>query len=59
MRFVADRKAAASRRTPKEALLRRVSASRTGFLKYIGALPDFSSIREANEWVGALRDEES
>lgn len=29
------------------------------FLKYVGALPAFSSIHEANAWVRALRDEES
>ena len=29
------------------------------FAKYVGALPAFSSIREAKEWVRALRDEES
>jgi len=29
------------------------------FLKYVGALPAFSSMHEANAWVRALRDEES
>jgi AbrB family looped-hinge helix DNA binding protein len=29
------------------------------FLKYVGALPAFSSIHEVNAWVRALRDEES
>lgn len=29
------------------------------FLKYVGALPGFSSISEINAWVRSLRDEES
>lgn len=29
------------------------------FAKYAGALPAFSSVREINEWVKALREEEA
>lgn len=29
------------------------------FLKYVGALPAFSSIAEINKWVRTLRDEDS
>jgi antitoxin PrlF len=39
--------------------IRPARAPQNPFLKYIGALPAFSSIHEANAWVGALRNEES
>jgi antitoxin PrlF len=39
--------------------IRPVRAPENPFLKYVGALPAFSSIREANAWARALRDEES
>jgi AbrB family looped-hinge helix DNA binding protein len=39
--------------------IRPARAPENPFLKYIGVLPAFSSIREANAWVRALRDEES
>ena len=39
--------------------LRPARAPENPFLKYVGALPAFSSIHEANEWVRALRDEEN
>lgn len=39
--------------------IRPARAPENPFLKYIGALPAFSSIHEANEWVRTLRDEES
>jgi antitoxin PrlF len=39
--------------------IRPARALQNPFLKYIGALPAFSSIHEANAWVRALRDEES
>ena len=39
--------------------IRPARAPQNPFLKYIGALPAFSSIYEANAWVRALRDEES
>ena len=39
--------------------IRPARAPENPFVKYIGALPAFSSIREANEWVRALRDEEA
>lgn len=29
------------------------------FLKYVGALPVFSGVREINAWLGNLRDEET
>lgn len=38
---------------------RPARAPENPFLKYVGALPAFSSIHEANAWVRALRDEES
>lgn len=39
--------------------IRPARAPENPFLKYVGALPAFSSIRETNEWVRGLRDEES
>ena len=39
--------------------IRPARAPENPFLKYVGALPAFSSIHEANAWVRALRDEES
>ncbi len=39
--------------------IRPARAPENPFLKYIGALPAFSSIHEANAWVRGLRDEES
>ena len=39
--------------------IRAARAPENPFLKYVGALPAFSSIHEANAWVRALRDEES
>jgi antitoxin PrlF len=38
--------------------IRPARAPENPFLKYVGALPAFSSIHEANAWVRALRDEE-
>ena len=37
--------------------IRPARAPENPFLKYIGALPAFSSIHEANAWVRMLRDE--
>ena len=28
------------------------------FLKYVGALPAFSTVREINEWIKSLRDDD-
>ena len=39
--------------------IRPARAPENPFLKYVGALPAFSSIHEVNAWVRALRDEES
>jgi len=39
--------------------IRPARAPENPFLKYVGALPAFSSIAEANAWVRGLRDEES
>jgi antitoxin PrlF len=39
--------------------IRPARAPENPFLKYVGALPAFSGIHEANAWVRALRDEES
>jgi len=39
--------------------IRPARAPENPFLKYIGALPAFSSIHEANACVRTLRDEES
>jgi antitoxin PrlF len=39
--------------------IRPARAPQNPFLKYVGALPAFSSIHEANAWVRALRDEGS
>lgn len=39
--------------------IRPARATENPFLKYIGVLPAFSSIHQANEWVRTLRDEES
>lgn len=39
--------------------IRPARAPENPFLKYVGALPAFSSIHETNAWVRALRDEES
>ncbi|HKM91714.1 MAG TPA: AbrB/MazE/SpoVT family DNA-binding domain-containing protein [Candidatus Acidoferrales bacterium] len=39
-------------------ILRPARAAENPFLKYVGAFPAFSSVREINAWVRALRDEE-
>lgn len=39
--------------------IRPARAPENPFLKYVGALPAFSSIHKVNAWVRALRDEES
>jgi AbrB family looped-hinge helix DNA binding protein len=39
--------------------IRPASAPENPFLKYIGALPAFSSTDQINEWLRALRDEEA
>ncbi|MGB2644824.1 MAG: AbrB/MazE/SpoVT family DNA-binding domain-containing protein [Candidatus Acidiferrum sp.] len=39
--------------------IRPARAPENPFLKYVGALPAFSTIHEANAWVRSLRDEES
>ena len=39
--------------------IRPARAPENPFLKYVGALPAFSTIHEVNAWVRALRDEES
>jgi len=39
--------------------IRPARAPENPFLKYVGALPAFSTIREVNAWVRAMRDEES
>ena len=39
--------------------IRPARAPENPFLKYVGALPAFSSIHEVNAWVRALRDDES
>ncbi len=39
--------------------IRPARAPENPFLKYVGALPAFSSLHEAKAWVRALRDEES
>jgi antitoxin PrlF len=39
--------------------IRPARAPENPFLKYVGALPAFSSIHEVNAWVRAMRDEES
>ena len=28
------------------------------FLRYVGALPSFSTVREINEWIKSLRDDD-
>jgi antitoxin PrlF len=38
--------------------IRPARAPENPFLKYVGALPAFSSVHEANAWVRTLRDEE-
>jgi antitoxin PrlF len=38
--------------------IRPARAPENPFLKYVGALPAFSSARQINAWVRALRDEE-
>lgn len=40
----------------KRTLLRPARAPQNPFVKYIDALPTFSSIRELNQWVRGLRD---
>jgi antitoxin PrlF len=37
--------------------LRPVRAPKNPFVKYVGALPVFSSIRKINEWLDELRDD--
>ncbi len=39
--------------------IRPARAPENPFLKYVGALPAFSSIHEVNAWVRTQRDEES
>jgi antitoxin PrlF len=39
--------------------IRPARAPENPFTKYVGALPAFSSVREINSWVQALRDEEA
>ncbi len=39
--------------------IRPARAPENPFLKYVGALPAFSTIHEVNAWVRAMRDEES
>jgi AbrB family looped-hinge helix DNA binding protein len=39
--------------------IRPARAPENPFLKYVGALPAFSSIHEASAWVRTLRDEGS
>jgi antitoxin PrlF len=38
--------------------IRPARAPENPFLKYVGALPAFSSIRQINAWVRSLRDDE-
>ena len=38
---------------------RPARAPENPFVKYVGALPAFSSVHEANAWVRTLRDEEA
>jgi len=38
--------------------IRPARAPENPFVKYVGALPVFTSTREVNAWVRALRDEE-
>jgi antitoxin PrlF len=40
-------------------VLRPARAAENPFLKYVGAFPAFSSVRQINAWVRALRDEEN
>ncbi len=39
--------------------IRPARAPENPFVKYVGALPAFSSVHEANAWVRTLRDEEA
>jgi len=39
-------------------IIRPARAPENPFLKYVGALPAFSSIREINAWVRSLRDDQ-
>jgi len=39
--------------------IRPARAPQNPFLKYVGVLPTFSSVRAVNTWVRGLRDEES
>jgi len=39
--------------------IRPARAPENPFLKYVGALPAFATIREVNAWVRAMRDDES
>lgn len=38
--------------------LRRARGPENPFLKYVGALPAFSNVREVNAWVRSLRSED-
>jgi antitoxin PrlF len=38
--------------------IRPARAPENPFLRYVGALPAFSSIREINAWVRSLRDDD-
>ena len=37
---------------------RPAQAAENPFLKYVGAFPAFSSVRQINSWVRSLRDDE-
>ena len=37
--------------------LRPARAAENPFLKYVGALPAFRSVREVNAWIQSLRDD--
>lgn len=39
--------------------IRPARAPENPFVKYVGALPAFSGVREVNAWVRTLRDEET
>jgi antitoxin PrlF len=42
----------------KRTTIRPAQAPDNPFLKYVGALPAFSSVRKINEWLHELRDED-
>ncbi|MBV9765272.1 MAG: AbrB/MazE/SpoVT family DNA-binding domain-containing protein [Acidobacteriaceae bacterium] len=43
----------------KRTILRPVHSTDNPFVKYVGALPAFSGVKEINAWVKSLRDEQS